>query len=478
MTTGVVAPGLGLAGDASARPVLAVGSSLQLFVDRTVIDRMENVRLQFHPPAPREVVFEFDAPWEGAMSAYVTVMRDDDGYRLYYRGGGETTEEVTCLALSQDGVVWQRPQLGLYAFRGSKQNNIIYRGRRKAYWESHNFTPFKDRNPDAPADARYKAVALGRHVREDGEDVKALVALGSPDGIHWKRLREEAIITQGSFDSQNVAFWDTVRREYVCYFRDGRVTAAGDRVRSVKRSTSKDFVHWAEPVWLDFGESPLEHFYVNTIAPYFREPGYYLGFPMRFVPQRKTVGVTGRKVDGVSDAVLISSRDGVHFERLFLEGFLRPGPDPLNWGNAHGNNTPAWGLLQTSPTEMAIYWAEHYGGVPQLRRGVLRLDGLVSVQAPYAGGEFVTQPLTFAGRTLVLNYSSSAVGAIRVEIQDAAGTAIPGSGQQDCVEIYGDEIARPVQWTTGSDLSPWAGKPVRLRFLMKDVDLYSFRFAE
>ena len=463
---------------AAADDVIDVGSRLQLFVDRQLIHSMQNTRLELHHPIAREVVFTFDAPWEGGMSAYVTVMPDGELYRMYYRGGGETTEEVTCMATSRDGIHWTRPSLGLHEFKGSRKNNIIYRGRRKAYWESHNFTPFKDLNPAAPPEARYKAVALGRHVRADGEDVKTLVALASPDGVHWRRMQEAAIITQGSFDSQNVAFWDTVRGAYACYFRDGRPTPGGGRVRSVLRTTSKDFLHWSEPVWLDFGNTPLEQFYVNTIAPYFREPSLYLGFPMRFVPERNTIGADARRMDGVSDAVLISSRDGLHFDRAFLEAFIRPGLDPMNWGNAHGNNTPAWGLLATATNELSIYWAEHYGGTPQLRRGTLRVDGFASVRTPYEGGSFVTRPLRFQSKILRMNYSTSAVGSVRVEVQDADGNPIRGFALVDSVEIFGDEIERVIAWKNGLNLSRLVGTPIRLRFEMKDADVYSFCFGD
>jgi hypothetical protein len=463
--------------DASAGAI-DLGSRRQLFLDNHLIATQHNTRLMLHPPQPREVVFKFDAPWEGPMSAYITIMRDDNICRMYYRGGGETTEEVTCLAISKDGIAWTRPDLGLHLFKGTRQNNLIYRGQRKAYWESHNFTPFKDANPAAPPAARYKAVGLGRHTRPDGETVKALVALASPDGTHWKLMQDQPIITQGSFDSQNVAFWDTVRGEYLCYLRDGRPTPDGRRVRSVLRATSKDFLHWTEPVWLAFGDTPLEQFYVNTIAPYFREPTIYLGFPMRFVPERKSVGAEARKVDGVSDAVLISSHDGLNFDRTFMEAFIRPGLDPRNWGNAHGNNTPAWGLLQTSPTELSLYWAEHYGDIPQLRRGVLRVDGFASVHANYVGGSFITHPFRFKGRTLHLNYATSAVGSIRVEIQNSAGQVLPGYALEDCGVIYGDEIERPVAWKSGQGTGALAGQSIRLRFVMKDADLYAFRFED
>ena len=124
---------------------------------------------------------------------------------------------------------------------------------------------------------------------------------------------------------------------------------------------------------------------------------------------------------------------------------------------------------------MSIYWAEHYLTTPAVRRGTLRLDGFASVNAPYAGGEFVTKPLTFSGKDLVLNVSTSAIGSVQVEVQSADGQPVKGFELAACPPIWGDEIERPVRWNDGGDLSSLAGKPVRLRFVMKDADLYAFR---
>lgn len=457
---------------ASVNPI-PLASDLQLFLDTRLVSRMEgDIRLKMHPPVPGEIVFILDAPWEGGMSGYVTVMDTGQGYRMYYRGGGETTEEVTALAESTDGIHWKRPVIGIHEFQGSKENNIIYKGRAKAYWESHNFTPFLDTNPNAPASEKYKAVGLGRWVRPDGEDVKALVALVSPDGINWELLKEESIIHDGSFDSQNIAFWDCWLGKYVCYYRHAR-----DGKRAVKRAVSSDFLNWSPGEWVDYPGKPLEQFYTNAILPYPRNNSFYLGFPMRFVPERKDIGEDKRPVDALSDAVLISSHDGLTFDRTFMEAWLRPGLDPANWGEGHGNNTPAWGLLQTSAHEYSVYWTENYGTVPHIRRGTVRVDGFSSLNAGYQGGELVTVPITFTGRRLILNYSTSAVGSIRVEIRRPDGRPVPGFTFQDCQEIYGDEIQRTVIWG-GSKTKPaaLAGQPVQLVFRLKDADLYSFRF--
>ncbi|MBM3493651.1 MAG: hypothetical protein FJX72_04915 [Armatimonadetes bacterium] len=447
----------------------------QLFVDRSMVAEMKGAELRLHRPEPREVALRFDAPWEGKESGYVTVMRDHEGrFRMYYRGGGEPSREVACVAFSDDGITWTKPTLGLFDHAGSKANNIVFVGREPSYWETHNFTPFLDANPNAPAEARYKAIGLGRAYPPVTPDrQKALVALGSPDGIRWRPLSDKAIIWDGSFDSQNVAFWDTLRREYVCYLRAG-----SDGIRSVKRATSKDFLTWTAAEWLDFGPGEPEHFYTNAIAPYFRDPSLYLGFPMRFIPERKAVGSTKRPTDGVSDAVLISSRDGLRFDRTFREAFIRPGLSQANWGDAHGNNTPAWGILQTGPDEISIYWSENYGGTPHVRRGALRLDGFVSVYAPASGGEMITKPIRCTGPILKLNYSTSAAGGIRCEVQDAGGTPIEGLTLGDSIELFGDEMAGTLAWKNGTPLGALVGKAIRLRFVMRDADLYSVRFGE
>ena len=107
-------------------------------------------------------------------------------------------------------------------------------------------------------------------------------------------------------------------------------------------------------------------------------------------------------------------------------------------------------LVPTGPGEMSLYYVEHYK-TPQvrIRRAVLREDGFVSLRGPYAGGSLLTRPLRFADRELVLNYSTSAAGSLRVEIQDASGNPIDGYVLEDCLEIFGDEIERPVSWEAG-----------------------------
>jgi hypothetical protein len=126
---------------------------------------------------------------------------------------------------------------------------------------------------------------------------------------------------------------------------------------------------------------------------------------------------------------------------------------------------------------MSFYANQSYGQpTSHLRRYSLRLDGFAAVAAPYGGGELLTRPLTFAGKELVLNFATSAAGGIRVEIQDASGKPVPGYALADAAETIGNELERVVRWKSGGDVRPLAGKPVRLRFVMRDARLYALQF--
>ena len=174
---------------------------------------------------------------------------------------------------------------------------------------------------------------------------------------------------------------------------------------------------------------------------------------------------------------LTASRDGLHFDRRFMESYIRPGGDRLSWLTRC--NTVLPGMLQLAPDELSLYVARRWGDpTVHIRRYVLRTDGFVSVNASYAGGQLVTKPLVFSGRRLVINYATSAAGSLRVEIQNAAGESLPGFALAKCPEMFGDEIEQLVSWQDGSDLGSLAGMPIRLRFVMKDADLFSIRFKK
>ena len=481
----------------TASEPIDIGTRLELMIDDYLIGSMDkSLHLQLHKPIRRNVAVVTDEPWEGNACGYSSFFQDGDRYRMYYgihhyvNNKGKLVyphQPYTCYAESRDGIHWTKPKLGLVEFNGSKQNNIVLAAGsiKEIPIDPSHIAVFKDANPQCPPEAKYKAV-----IRAGNAD--ALYALKSSDGFHFSPLSHQLILTDGVFDSQNLAFWDSVRGEYRAYFRDFSYG-----IRGIKTATSQDFLNWSESEWLVFPNAPNEHLYTNQITPYDRAPHIFFGFPMRYTDRgwvdstgklphpelrRQRADASPRYGSAVTDGLLMTSRNAITFKR-WGEAILRPGPSRTNsW--VYGDNNISWGILNTesdqpaAPPELSIFATEGYwtGKSQNLRRYSIRVDGFVSIQAPLDGGEFVTKPLVFAGDNLVINYSTSGAGGIWVEIQDSNGQPLENYTEADCHEVFGDEIQRKVAWKRRDNVKHLASTPVRLRFVLKDANLFSFRF--
>ena len=437
-----------------------IGSRLELFVDDHLIDSLDgDIARTLMRPEPKEVVFVTDEPWEGNTSGYYTLFQDGTGddvvYRMIYRGWqhDETKKaahlEVTCYAESKDGITWTKPKLGLFEWNGSKDNNIVRLGS-----GTHNFTAFHDTNPAAKPDAKYKA--FGGSGGKGGLS-RGLLPFASPDCRNWKTLRDEPVITNGAFDSQNLAFWDTHRKEYRAYWR-----YFGNGARAIRTATSHDFIHWENEADLTYAPgTPTEHLYTNAIQKYFRAPHLFIGFPTRFEPKSQQV-----------EPILMSSRDGVHFTRWPDPVVPRTAPKDRNHNRS---NYMAWGMFQLpgKPKEISVYATEnYYERTPgRLRRFVYRTDGFVAVKAGAKGGTLTTRPLKHTGGQLVLNYRTLDGGSLMVEALDRSGKVIGRSRA-----LTGDAVDAAVPWDQPPPEQD-AGI-VRLRFRMQNAELYSVRFQE
>lgn len=494
-----------------AEPI-AIGSRLELMVDEHLIDSMTGgARLQLHRPERKEIVLRTDEPWGGNASGYQSVFKDGGLYRMYYRGGhyrngGEATQGrethpwVLCYAESEDAIHWRKPELGILEFNGSTKNNIVLTTDSVAPiggCPAHTAT-FKDANPDCPADEKYKIIIVGR------KPSRGLYVLTSPDGLRFSLKTDEPLPLAGAFDSQNLVFWDPVRREYRAYWRtftEGVTdtdTWKPAGYRAIRTAVSKDLIHWRDSIDLTYTDSPEEHLYTNQIQPYYRAPHIFMGFPMRYNdrgwsdPMFDLPGLEDRLArakanprygTALSDALFMTSRDGLKFTR-WGEALIRPGPRQKDtW--VYGDNFIFWGMVETkshledAPDEISLYAVEGYwqDTYTSVRRYTLRVDGFVSAYAPLSGGEFVTKPITFEGGNLTLNAATSAAGGVQVEIQDAGGKPIKGYSLDECPEIFCDSLRHVVRWRQGGDVRPLAGKRVRLRFVLRDADLYAFQFV-
>ena len=452
-------------GSSHAAEAVAIGSRRELFVDRLLVGELKNTTLKLQTPQLMQPV---ESPRPNG--AYATVLQAaPDKFQFYYRSDKDPKiswkthgieayhdGEVTLYAESRDAIHWALPQLGLYEHAAFPAGNIVLMNE---FAVNHNFTPFIDTKPGVPAEKKYKALgglAFQAHQAavRDKRGAGGLRAFVSPDGIHWQRLRDEPVIPEAwgkYFDSQNYAFWSETEQCYVCYFR-----RFINGLRGIARTTSQDFVTWTPFVEMK-GNLPNEHLYTPCTQPYFRAPHLYVALPTRFMEKR----------GAATDILFMTTRGGDAYDRTFTQSFIRPGLSKDGWANRA--NYAALGIHQTSETELSIFLTNG-------RRYTLRLDGFASVNAPLDGGEFITKTLTFAGNHLEINYSTSAAGQMRVELQDADGKALPGFTLDDCTPIWGDHVSFTVKWKGGDDVGAHAGKPVRVRFEMSDADLFALRF--
>ena len=481
----------------AADPILNVGSSKQLFIDRRFVQDAAGVQLVMNPPAKAGVVLRGDRPWDtGWVSGAGTVIEDNGRYRMWYTALPPVTRFEDdrfrlCYAESKDGVHWEKPNLGISEWRGSRDNNILM----ETNIENAGGV-FVD--PTAPPAARYKLVAILNRTASP-PDGNGLYVYQSADGLRWT-LHPKRVFPFIP-DTVNMAFYDARLKKYVAYLRVwdalrkvGRVETDDilapwpfDRNAKPSREWKSDTPPPSREIPTAFGyderdPSPSDHYtsavvqYPWAADAYFMFPSAYLHYP----PPPKTPHGN----DGPLDIQLAVSRDGVRFERVERAPYIRLGPA----GTGDGGSLYMFiGMLRQDNN---IY--QYYGGVEHthgafqgysriegigaIYRVIQRLDGLSSVDAAMEGGSFRTPVVRFAGKRLALNVDGSAMGEVRVELQDDAGRPIPGFDFDACDPIHRNHLERTVSWNGKSDISQLASRPVRIAFRLRAAKLYAFQF--
>ncbi len=261
----------------------------------------------------------------------------------------------------------------------------------------------------------------------------------------------------------------------------------------MRLATSRDFKEWTLHGRIRFVPGQTDaSLYTNQILPYGRDTGIYIGFPVRYTDRtcdarnfdhmplsdrRRLVREKyGREATALTDTVIMTSSDGITFDRRD-ESFIRPGIEHRNnWW--YGSFYTAYGLCETeaeeygAPNEISFFATESYRiKNAAFRRYTVRLDGFFSYYAPARGGVLLTKPLTVEGDALFVNFSSSVCGGMTVSLCDEAGNVIKGF---ESYEMFGDSVDRPVEFS--ESLSALCGQRVRLKITLSDTHLYSFCF--
>lgn len=455
---------------------LSIGHRVEMLLDDMLIDRMDNLRFSLTPPTRMETAITADRPWESEGSmAYPSALAFDGRYHLYYRAGINTTgldvdeDQLLCYALSEDGIHWTKPSLGLVELNGSTANNILMRGR-----QCHNFTPFVDDNPSCPDSERIKAVA--------GYAPEGLFLYASADGLRFHRMFASPAVTGALLDSQNVMLYDAHAGMYRIYSRyhvpapqDAAHLGQGDRLRAIRHSESVDLVHWSQPAGnLYTNGAQTEHLYTNATVACPGAEHVLLSFPMRFVEHMNLY--PQRKYPGISDAVFMFSRDGHTWDRRYMDSWIDGGLDAKNW--TQRNQMVARGILDTDAQTHSVYVLSHYCWPDvSLVRYAVRKHGFASLTAQETEGRFQTRPLIVSGTSLFINFRTAATGFIRVGIRNpATQDYCEGCSPDEMPPIVGNELKREVRFKDGA-LSRLYGKPVVLEFVLRLAGLYALSFG-
>ncbi len=489
--------------------LLDIGNHRQVFIDGRFFASAKDVELVVHQPrktGERTVIGE--RAWEGSgPGTYSTVMYVDGVYHLWY-----PSRAGLCYARSQDGIKWEKPNLGLTSYKGTRKNNIVVGSGAGGIDKcSSEGVVFYD--PTAPKDQRF------RYATRISDELKFTIAFSSPDGIHWRRTHEKVLNftrpdTRQHLDSQNMIFWDDRINKYVAYMRRNQFLP-GFRGRSIARSEAADLNGFSEvqdsPIVFgpdaedaSLGGKPVVDYYTSSAMKYpWAQDAYYM-FPQVYFcyppGQLAEFPATGPSVvnAGPLHTQFAASRDGIKWERFKREPFVRLGLkgdfDSVNARIFSGlvpsvdgremylyfsgsDRSHGWGRDDRNNRLLTAAGLAPVENVSVISRLVLRRDGFISARAAYAGGEFTTPPLKFTGRELVLNVDTSATGMLRCELLDQDRQPIKGYALADCDLIHSaNEINRPVKWQRNSDVSALAGQTVRLRFVYRDTDVYAFQF--
>lgn len=461
-----------------------------LFVDEGEVAQRQNLERVLHHPTPHPdgPVLVGDQPWERwNIGVNGRCLLFDEARQVFQMWYGVYYDDATlptgtayrvCYAESKDGVHWSRPALGQSAWGARPDTNLLAVGE---VWMRRPNIVRDDRDPD-PA-RRYKMTYV------DIFDGQLGIAKGySADGLKWTLNADRKPWFRGWNHSSNLMGWDESIGAFVFFTR---ITAG--EVMSVGRSTSPDLIQWTAPevILQPSASEPTLAFKGN--AAFFYE-GNYLGFLWVF----DRAGDRGRKAQGksssptqVADVELVSSRDGVRWQRPFPREFFQPRGTAGAW-DAEGI-TPVAPIVHRD--QIWIYysgWNYPYGtsslgrvkagwieqGVRQqgaVGLATLRLDGFVSLRAGSTTGTITTTPLEPHG---ILTVNAIIRGELKAAVLDADGNSLAGFGLEECEPLQGDSLRQVVRWRgnrTTADLP--AGRTVQFKFTLREGDLFAYWFV-
>jgi hypothetical protein len=478
--------------------IVDVGSEKQLFLDDLLLHERSRISKFVYRPDknPRNPILVADRPWEQATDAGIQLDTqatlydaEEKLFKMWYSAPVWSDQRAPwCYAVSRDGFVWEKPELGLFEFRGSKRNNLV------GAWDQKIGLTYSNviKTPHDPDPARrYKAMGELENGPVANRDGGVSVAF-SPDGLRWTSFAGNPVIRHGPnlADAPTMFGWDERRRKYLAYPRPGHplareINGAGihRHIRTIGFAESDDFIRWSPTqVMLAPDEDDRADFQFGQFTAG-RCAGFYVGFLMVHQTHEQTWGV-----------YLLSSRDGFHWNWVdrhtpfmvrgevgaYDAGYqsmsgpiTRNGRHFLYYGAFRGAHSEKPSRLGKSRVTIAM--------------ATLPEDRWLGLLAGPDEGTLITRPLFFKGSRLFFDLDASLPQGgtnrvrdfdsceLRAELLDQSGSRIEEFSLERCAPLL-ESGRQEIRWA-GADLARLVGKPVRIRFKLRACALYSFQFA-
>ncbi|MHC4213861.1 MAG: hypothetical protein ACYSWP_10860, partial [Planctomycetota bacterium] len=452
-------------------PVM-LGSRKHVFIDEVMIDRKHNVRLTVNPPTdPVEtnVTTRGDTP---------VFDHDNKVWMVRTPGYGSDVGRIR-LMISEDGINFTKPELGLIEDEGTKQNNIIIT--HLPCWGRF----FKDANPNAGPEEKFKFTAWAAQ--------RGIYLYLSPDGIHWRRNETcmMPLVSGGGCET----FWDDQRGVYVNLLkRDGSYNTgdypAYGRAATIFETTE---VTKAWPI-----RNIPNPYFEGWAYPAVTGEGLTVMGPDIFDPDNGQVFRTrARKYEWAPDTYVAFLARNARTE-------LAVSRDCINWRIYDTNDTVPYlpKNLEFNGVSKPLQWIKdglirrgdkiwqyiNHSSEKTLRFSQ-RLDGFTSLDAGDSKAIIITKPFVFEGDKLLVN--ANVTGSMKVGLLNLPGMEIsgynigltnkpkkpvPGFNVANCKTITGDSVRHQVTWNGDPRLENLAGRVVRLRIEMQNAKLYAFNF--
>lgn len=500
---GIAATAIGARCSAADIPAQAppdASDRVLLFVDDHHVLYRPGTHRVLHPAqrSPANPLLLDTNPWEGTI-AYCSVHRDPETgkHQMWYQAYDSSAGSRLCYAVSDDGIHWTRPSLGLVEHAGSKDNNIVLADPK--YGASVVYDP-----DDPDPQRRYKAAYFRN----------GLAVAFSPDGVHWQAAPELAIpkysggrVGQPPFADEAPphyipltvsdvidASYDPARQCWMLYTKTWLDGPDGQTFwrRALVRTDSRDFVHWSRPTLVSWPDELDEQRTLRQGDPAAGDtaggggrgvhihggPTFYYGGVYFTLLQ-----VVDSAHTGLMPIELAVSRDGFRLQRPFREDWFIPvdGRDSFDSGAIWSSATPI-----VTNDEIRFYYGGYAGnwkrGLIQKPTGIglatIPLDRFAGLRPLVERGQATLKPIDLTGVESIEVNAACDDGSVRLEVLDEQGFRLHGFTKDDARPMQGDSLRHAAEWSEKRLTDLPDGKYTLRLHLEGDATVYSVRIHE